>query len=106
MPGKELDFTHDRISSIYDRISGWSTLPQRFVLDTTLFRDEYQSKGTWRVSSVTRIPIVDQNDPDAGVKWIDARLFSDGYLRGNVKSRSGEIQCIAVEVSELLVNGH
>ncbi len=106
MPGKEFDLAYDRVATTYDRISGWSTAPQRFELDAALFRDEYQAKGIWRVSSVTRIPIIDRNDPDAGVTWIDARLFSDGYLRGNVKSRCGEIQTIAVEVSEFLVTGH
>ena len=92
MSAKEFD-------SKYDSVSGWSAAPQRFVLDAVLFQDVYQSRGTWRVSNVTRIPVVDQHNPSAGATWIEAKLFSDGYLRGNVKARDGEIQSVAVDVT-------
>ena len=83
----------------YDRVSGWSAPPQRFALDTNLFQDVYKSKGSWRENNMTRIPVIDEHNPAAGAMWIDAKLFSDGYLRGNVKARSGEIQSVAVDVS-------
>lgn len=99
MAAQDFDFTNDRVSDTYDRVSGWNEAPQRFVLDTDLFQDVYRARGAWRVNNVTRIPVVDQHRPEAGVNWIDARLFSDGYLRGNIKSRTGEIHCIAVDIS-------
>ena len=103
MAAKEIDTEFERVYETFERAaSGWSKGPQRFVLDAALFRQIYQPKGSWRTSNQTRIPIIDHNDPDAGVLWIDARLFSDGYLRGNVKARSGEIQCVAVDVGDTL----
>ncbi len=104
MSAKESDFSFERVSAPFFRASGWSTPPQRFVLDTGLFLEVFQSKGLWRADNVTRIPVIDEHDPSAGATWIDARLFSDGYLRGNVKARSGEIQSIVVDVSEKLTD--
>lgn len=104
MAAKEIDTAFERVYETFERASGWSKGPQRYVLDESLFGQVYQPKGSWRTSNVTRIPIVDQNDPEAGTIWIDARLFSDGYLRGNVKARSGEIQCVAVDVSDTLAS--
>lgn len=99
MAAKEFDLRHDRVS-------GWSAPPQRFFLDTGLFQDVYKSKGSWRENNVTRIPVIDEHNPAAGAMWIDAKLFSDGYLRGNVKACSGEIQSAAVDVSGELTGSY
>jgi len=92
MAAKDVDFS-------YDSVCGYNLSPQRFVLDGPLFKKVFSSKGEWRSSNVTRIPVVDDHNRAAGVTWIDAQLFSDGYLRGNVTARSGEIQSVVVDVS-------
>ncbi len=53
-----------------------------------------------------RIPVIDENKPADGPIWIDAKLFSDGYLRGNVKAKSGQIQTITVDVNDQLAGTH
>jgi hypothetical protein len=95
MAAKDVEFA-------YDSVSGYNIPRQRFVLDASLFQEVFSSKGEWRSSNVTRIPVVDDHNPAAGVTWIDAQLFSDGYLRGNVTARSGEIQSVVVDVSSQL----
>ena len=83
----------------YERVGGYNPPLQRFVLDAPLFQEVFSSKGEWRSSNVTRIPVVDHYNRAAGITWIDAQLFSDGYLRGNVTARSGEVQSVVVDVS-------
>ena len=83
----------------YDTVAGHTAQTQRFVLDEPLFEEVFSSKGEWRSSNVTQIPVVDNHNRAAGVTWIDARLSSDGYLRGNVTASSGEIQSVVVDVS-------
>ena len=89
----------DEFNNTYDTASGHSTPRQRFVLDESLFTEAFSSKGEWRSSNVTQIPVVDEQNRAAGVTWINAQLSSDGYLRGNVTARSGEIQSVVVDVS-------
>lgn len=89
----------DEFNTRYDAAPGHSLPKQRFVLDEPLFTEVFSSRGEWRSSNVTKIPVVDDQDRGAGVTWINAKLSSDGYLRGNVTARSGEIQSVVVDVS-------
>ena len=89
----------DEFITTYDTAPGHSNARQRFVLDEPLFTEVFSSRGEWRTSNVTQIPVVDEQNRAAGVTWINALLSSDGYLRGNVTARSGEIQSVVVDVS-------
>jgi len=89
----------DEFNTTYDAASGHSIPSQRFVLEELLFTEVFSSRGEWRSSNVTQIPVVDEQNRAAGVTWIKAQLSSDGYLRGNVTARSGEVQSVVVDVS-------
>ena len=102
MAAKESGLNYERVFVPYKGHAGWRPAQQRFVLDRELFMHEFRPKGLWRTTHVTRIPVTDENNPDGGCTWIDARLFGDGYLRGNVRAESGEIQTIAVDVRDRL----
>lgn len=106
MAAKESGVSYERVFVPYGGHTTGAAQQQRFVLDDALFLSIFSSKGLWRTTNVMRIPVIDENKPADGPIWIDARLFSDGYLRGNVKAKSGEVQTITVDVNDRLAGAH